>query len=120
MGVKRGCARDHPVAGNRDAVEAAAKAHHHGPDPAIPHDQVRADAHGKDRGRGVERLEERRQIGLVLGLKQAIRRPPHPKPGQIGERAVRGQPPAYRRERYHGSQAPSRGGASCRLTHRQR
>ncbi len=49
MRIQRRRPRRHPAALDRDPVEPAPEPDHHAPDTAIPHDQVRPDAHRKDR-----------------------------------------------------------------------
>jgi hypothetical protein len=92
--IQRRRARDHRVALDAHFVEAAPEADHHALDPAVPHDQVGPDAHGKDRYTGIERFRKSPRSWASAGWNSQSAGPPtrsQVKPGQI---AVRGQTPA--------------------------
>jgi len=93
-----GCADDIAIDA-RLAEAARAEPDHHARHPAVAHDQIGADADDVNGKLARQTLEEIRQIVLVGGREQHLRRPADPKPGQFGERLVRQQPPAQVRHR---------------------
>ena len=81
-----------------DLDEAAAEAHHHAWHAAVAHQEVRGDAdHGDRHVLGLCR-EERGEVVAIGGAEHHFRRPADAEPGDAGERRVRGEPPAHRRQ----------------------
>ena len=77
-----------------DLAEAAAEPDHNARHPAVAHDQIGADADDGDRDIGRQIGQEVRQVGLVLGHEQKLRRAADAKPGELG--AAIGSPAAGR------------------------
>src|SRR5712691_11530435 len=78
-------------------AEAAAKPHHDARHAAVAHDQVRAEPDHGHGDLGRQSAQEIREVGLVLGHEQHLRRAADPEPGELGERLVRHEPAAQLR-----------------------
>jgi len=96
----RRTAMDH-ITVHFNRVETAPQTDHHRPQPAIPYDQVRPDAHWKNR---ILLWQLRQKFGQILPisrLEHRIRGPPHTQPCEIRQRAVQRQAPAGSWKSHH-------------------